>query len=78
MDPFLPRQCPLDDPKEAASKDKTGCLSRQRSPCGYIKRVFLVEVTPPEARQSGVLGTDPWDLSLGADLTEAGSLRELS
>lgn len=45
VDPFLPRQCPLDDPKEAASKDKTGCLSRERSPVATLKRVFLVQVT---------------------------------
>ena len=45
MDPYLPRQCPLDDPKEAASKDKSGCLSRQRSPVAILKRVFPVGVT---------------------------------
>ena len=40
---------PLDDPKEAASKEKAGCISRERSPVATMRRSFLMEVTHSRA-----------------------------
>ena len=80
VDPFLPRQCPLDDPKEAASKDRNGCLSRQWSPVATLRRVFPVGVTHSrDETKWGFLAQTPgisaWRMTdLGSSLTPRADL----